>query len=103
MGEIEAGSLAMNTFETIKTDFNGLGGNTWYFDFNLNAPETDPTFSNQRRRHVVLQSEDIRGLYEPVLSRIFDLIVSQISAANEKCRRRVINVSDSHPCFVGYL
>ncbi|CAI7661347.1 unnamed protein product [Penicillium glandicola] len=51
----------------------------------------DSRFYNPRRGYFSLQSEDIRGLYEPVLSRIFALIGSQVMAANEKCGRDVIN------------
>ncbi|OQE12833.1 hypothetical protein PENFLA_c061G08046 [Penicillium flavigenum] len=91
MSQIRPRSLVMSRFETIKTGFTGEGGNGWHFHFNLSAPGADPTFSNHRRGRVVLQPEDVRALYEPVLSKIFGLILSQISAANGKCGRDVIN------------
>ena len=80
----------MRKFEMIKAQFNSETSQSWHFDFNLNSPSP-----SQRRRRVVLQPKDIRDLYEPVLSNIFDLILSQTTAANEKCRGHVINVSVS--------
>lgn len=80
----------MKKFERIKTHFNGATSQSWHFDFNLNSQSP-----SQRRGRVVLQAEDVRDLYEPVLRNIFDLILSQITAANEKCGRHVIKVSVS--------
>lgn len=92
----------MKRFEEIKRAFDGKRELTWHFDFNFNAPGTHLPSSNQRQRRVVLRSQDFRDLYEPVLGSIFALVRSQISAANERCRRDVINVSAFHPCFVSY-
>ncbi|KAI3154323.1 hypothetical protein CBS147325_1415 [Penicillium roqueforti] len=85
LSEIRPGSRAMKKFERIKTHFNGATSQSWHFDFNLNSQSP-----SQRRGRVVLQAEDVRDLYEPVLRNIFDLILSQITAANEKCGRHVI-------------
>jgi hypothetical protein len=78
------GSWVMSRFERIKTEYNGEGGNGWHFHFNLSAPGADPAFSNHGRRRVVLQPEDVRALYEPVLRKIFGLILSQITACKWK-------------------
>ncbi|KAJ5404810.1 hypothetical protein N7465_006094 [Penicillium sp. CMV-2018d] len=91
MSEIQPGSLVMQKFEAIKRAFNGKEESTWHFDLNFNATGAHLGFSNQRRRRFVLRSQDIRGLYEPVLGSIFALIMSQIRAANERCGRNVIN------------
>ena len=74
----------MEKFERIKRAFDGKVEHSWHFDFHFNVPGTDPTFSKQRR--VFLQSQDLRGLFEPVLETIFTLILSQITAANEQFR-----------------
>jgi hypothetical protein len=103
MSEIQPGSLAMQKFEKIKAAFNGKEESTWHFDLNFNDPGTHLAFSNRRQRRVVLRSQDVRDLYEPVLGSIFALIRSQITAANETCRRDVIKVSAFYPCFVGYV
>ncbi|KAJ5970405.1 uncharacterized protein N7479_000323 [Penicillium vulpinum] len=99
MSQIQPGSLAMNKFEDIKRASNGEVAQSWGFDLNLDFPETHLAFSNERTRRIVLQVQDVRGLYEPVLSKIYALILSQIIAAKEECARDVINVSPDYSYF----
>lgn len=83
----------MNLFEAVKQQFDGEGDTSWHLFLDVNAPKIDPTFFNRRRRTVILRSQDLRDLYDPILSKIFALILSQITAANSKFRQHVINVS----------
>ncbi|KAJ5956490.1 hypothetical protein N7501_010769 [Penicillium viridicatum] len=91
MSEIQPGSSAMQKFETIKRTFDDKEESTWHFDLNFNATGTHPASSNQRRKRFVLRSQDIRDFYKDVLGSIFALIMSQVRAVNEGCRRDVIN------------
>ncbi|KAJ9491952.1 hypothetical protein VN97_g1326 [Penicillium thymicola] len=91
MSEIQPGSFVMQKFQTIKGQFDGKEEHTWHFDLKFNPPDSHLALPNQRRRRVILRSQDIRDMYEPVLSSIFALLMSQIKAANERCGRNVIN------------
>lgn len=103
MSQIQPGSFVMKKFQDIKESFDGKGERTWHFDLDFDPPGGNLALSNQRRRRVILRSQDIRGFYEPVVSSIFNLLLSQIGAANGRCGRDVINVSDFHSCFVEYM
>ncbi|KAJ5570150.1 uncharacterized protein N7459_009580 [Penicillium hispanicum] len=89
--DIGPGSSFMNFFETVKKEFDGEGERSWDLFLDLNVPRIDPTFFNRRRRSIILRSQDLRDLYDPILGKIFALILSQITAANNKFRRHVIN------------
>jgi hypothetical protein len=66
----------MADFECIKEQFDGEGEKCWNLLLNVNAQRIDPTFFNRRRRSIMLRSQDLRDLYDPVLSKIFALILS---------------------------
>lgn len=90
---IRPGSTLMNRFEEAKHTFNGEGEKTWNLPLNIDGTKADPTFFDRRRRCIILRSQDLRDLFDPVLNKIFTLIASQITAANDKFQRQVINVS----------
>ncbi|OJJ43061.1 hypothetical protein ASPZODRAFT_169644 [Penicilliopsis zonata CBS 506.65] len=86
------GSQFMNAFQQIKQDFDGTGDKSWKIPVECFKTEIIP-FSQKAPSVLVLDSRDLCDLYDPVLSRIFALIMTQITAANTHCRRNIINVS----------
>lgn len=82
----------MDEFEIIKRNFSigksGASRIRWYGPH----PTVDTKIFDRKRGQIVLTNRQICQLYDPVISRIKALIISQIQAANMKFGRPVINV-----------
>lgn len=83
----------MNDFEEIKRNFHGGESEVYQLRLDISAPNADPSFFDKERRVITLRSQDLRGWFDPVITRILSLILSQITAPGAGFKRRVINVS----------
>lgn len=86
----------MKAFEEIKSTF-GQAGTSETFPLPLNLRRgrracTLPYF-DPHMKHLILSTEDIQQLFDPVISKIAGLINSQIMAADRECGSPVTNVS----------
>ncbi|EAW24046.1 Hsp70 family protein [Aspergillus fischeri NRRL 181] len=82
----------MGYFQTIKEEFCCSAVDRVYrlhLAMALNNP--NPTFFDAVNRAVLLSSNDLRGIFDPVLRQITQLIYRQIESANQEIGRFIIN------------
>ncbi|KEY80192.1 Hsp70 [Aspergillus fumigatus] len=90
--ETGADSNFMGSFQTIKEEFSCSAVDKVYrlpLAMALNNP--NPTFSDAENQFVLLSSNDVRGIFDPVLRGITQLIYRQIENANQEVGRFIIN------------
>lgn len=90
---LRPGSKFMAIFETIKRGFNGQQNRTWNIRLDSSEFMGTPACVAQIPGMITLQSKDLHDLFDPVVSKILEQILTQISSAEKKFRRRVISVS----------
>ena len=90
---LRPGSNFMGTFEAIKRKFNGEKDRTWQLRLNSSEFMGAPACVAQIPGMIILQSKDLHDLFDPVVSKILEQILTQISSAEKRFRRRVITVS----------
>lgn len=83
----------MDIFERIKREFNGQKNRTWNISLNSSEFTGASACVEQVPGTIPLQSKDLHDLFDPIVSKILGQILTQISAAEKKFRRRVITVS----------
>ncbi|GAQ09157.1 hypothetical protein ALT_6478 [Aspergillus lentulus] len=86
------GSKFMDNFQVIKETFCCSAVDRVYrlpLAMALNNP--NPTFFDAENQLVLLSSNDLRGIFDPVLRQITQLIHRQIESANQEIGRFVIN------------
>ncbi|KAH1500688.1 hypothetical protein KXX06_001505 [Aspergillus fumigatus] len=91
--ETGADSNFMGSFQTIKEEFSCSAVDKVYrlpLAMALNNP--NPTFFDAENQFVLLSSNDVRGIFDPVLRGITQLIYRQIESANQEVGRFIINV-----------
>ncbi|KAH1381059.1 hypothetical protein KXW98_004824 [Aspergillus fumigatus] len=91
--ETGADSNFMGSFQTIKEEFSCSAVDKVYrlpLAIALNSP--NPTFFDAENQFVLLSSNDVRGIFDPVLRGITQLIYRQIESANQEVGRFIINV-----------
>ncbi|KAH2325033.1 hypothetical protein KXW87_007130, partial [Aspergillus fumigatus] len=91
--ETGADSNFMGSFQTIKEEFSCSAVDKVYrlpLAMALNSP--NPTFFDAENQFVLLSSNDVRGIFDPVLRGITQLIYRQIESANQEVGRFIINV-----------
>ncbi|RHZ47431.1 Hsp70 family protein [Aspergillus thermomutatus] len=86
------GSQFMKAFESIKRDF-GYSDEENVFELPLNMKLTDarPQYFNDDERLVLLSSEDLRKVFDPVIQQIVKLVRQQIKDATAEAGKSVIN------------
>ncbi|KAL2819288.1 hypothetical protein BDW59DRAFT_151587 [Aspergillus cavernicola] len=86
------GSQFMNTFEGVKRDFGNSDEQTT-FELPLNMPldDPDPKYFDDDERLVIISSDDLRNMFDPVVDQIIQLIKKQIEEAKKEAGKDVIN------------
>ncbi|KAL4900219.1 hypothetical protein BDW74DRAFT_182974 [Aspergillus multicolor] len=86
------GSHFMNQFERIKRDFGHDSENTTYdLPLRMGTTTADPAYFRADEGQVVISDQDLRGLFDPVVKKILELIRQQINDANLQAGRNAIN------------
>ncbi|KAL3461817.1 hypothetical protein BJX64DRAFT_260157 [Aspergillus heterothallicus] len=86
------GGEFMRRFESIKRDFGTSDENTTYeLPLNMSAPDADPKYFDDEERLVIISSDDLRNLFDPVVRRILKLVKRQIDDARQEIGKDVIN------------
>ncbi|KAL2851693.1 hypothetical protein BJX68DRAFT_265937 [Aspergillus pseudodeflectus] len=90
---IGPGSEFMNKFEIVKRDFGMSTEDDSVHPLPLNMPlqKADPEYFDVDERFVLLSNDDLQGLFEPVVSKILNLVRQQVEYANEQAGRSAIN------------
>ncbi|KAL3449873.1 hypothetical protein BJX65DRAFT_305887 [Aspergillus insuetus] len=94
------GSEFMNKFEIVKRDF-GLStedGAVHHLPLNMPLQKADPEYFDVDERYVLF--DDLQGLFEPVVSKILNLVRQQVEYANEQVNVRSYSLIVWCPCFV---
>ncbi|CAI7630130.1 unnamed protein product [Penicillium glandicola] len=91
---IAPGCDFMTRFEEVKRSFgNAETTGPFYLPLPIRRGRglCSTAYFDQEEERFILQVEDVRSLFDPVISNIIDLVKSQIAAAHEKCGTPVIN------------
>ncbi|KAE8364462.1 hypothetical protein BDV27DRAFT_128405 [Aspergillus caelatus] len=85
------GSEFMKQFEIIKRDF-GSSDESDYFELPLNmtVPDPDPAHFDDEERMVIISSDDLRALFDPVIDQIISLVRLQIRGARQETGKDII-------------
>ncbi|KAG5291454.1 Hsp70 family protein [Histoplasma ohiense] len=84
------GSELMNKFEVIKKDFGHSDDPTIFeLPLNMNAPYAKPEYFDDEERIVLLSSEDLQSVFEPVVEQILSLVRGQIQDARKATGHRI--------------
>ncbi|KAG5305456.1 Hsp70 family protein [Histoplasma capsulatum G186AR] len=84
------GSELMNKFEVIKKDFGHSNDPTIFeLPLNMNAPHAKPEYFDDEERIVLLSSEDLQSVFEPVVEQILSLVREQIQDARKATGHRI--------------
>ncbi|KAH8424046.1 Hsp70 family protein [Aspergillus melleus] len=87
------GKLMTNFQSNIKSGFTGRAEESFHIPLELHGvAKMDSSIYDGRRKHVILTSEHLRQIFDPVLDRILELIIKQKAAADRKFGREVIHV-----------
>ncbi|RDW64368.1 Hsp70 family protein [Aspergillus mulundensis] len=86
------GSEFMKKFETLKRDF-GVSDEqaSWELPLNMTVDAPDPKYFDEEERLVIIYSDDMRKIFDPVLDQIIQLVKRQIEDANKDAGRDAIN------------
>lgn len=74
----------MTWFERIKNDFQPIGNMKYYIPLDMEINHVDCRYYSMDRRCIILSRDDIRGLFDPVIHRITNLIDAQLKAAGKE-------------------
>ncbi|KAL4785997.1 actin-like ATPase domain-containing protein [Aspergillus varians] len=86
------GSQFMNKFEGIKRDFgNSDEQTTFELPLNMTLADPDPKYFDDDELLVIISSDDLREIFDPVVGKIVQLIKKQIEDANKEAHNNVIN------------
>ncbi|PKY00051.1 actin-like ATPase domain-containing protein [Aspergillus campestris IBT 28561] len=87
--QIAPGSKFMDAFETAKRAFSGVPGDAVRLPLRMKPNHIDA--GHYYSGHILLSSGDLQSLFDPVVSRIINLINTQVKAADKAYGYRVIN------------
>ncbi|KAJ6032675.1 hypothetical protein N7540_003407 [Penicillium herquei] len=84
LNDILTGGSLMNTFEIIKSKFSGHSatGHTFKLSGNISGHHMDA---------IPLRGEEIERIYQPVLQKIFQMLISELNAVQAKYNHHIIN------------
>ncbi|KAL5045389.1 hypothetical protein BDW71DRAFT_215236 [Aspergillus fruticulosus] len=86
------GSEFMRRFETLKRDFGVSDERTIYeLPLNMTVDNPDPKFFDEDERMVLLSSDDLRTVFDPVVDQIIQLVRKQIDDASIEAGKDMIN------------
>ncbi|KAL4933394.1 Hsp70 family protein [Aspergillus undulatus] len=86
------GSGFMRAFESIKRDFGSSDEeNTFELPLNITLVDPDPKYYDEEERMVIVSSNDLRNMFDPVVDQILDLVKEQLEDAKEEAGQDVIN------------
>ncbi|KAK6828704.1 hypothetical protein RU639_003752 [Aspergillus parasiticus] len=85
------GSEFMKKFEIIKRDFGSSDESTDFeLPLNMTVPDPDPAYFDDEERLVILSSDDMRAIFDPVIDQIVSLVKLQIKDARQETGKDVI-------------
>ncbi|KAE8370730.1 actin-like ATPase domain-containing protein [Aspergillus caelatus] len=86
------GSEFMKQFETVKRDFGSSDElTTFELPLNMTVSNADPEHFDEEERIVIISSNDLRTIFEPVIEKIISLVRRQIEDAHEEIGKDIIN------------
>ncbi|KAL4733033.1 hypothetical protein BDV11DRAFT_200880 [Aspergillus similis] len=86
------GSEFMRRFETLKRDFGVSDEQTVHeLPLNMTLDEPDPRYFDEDERMVLISSDDLRTVFDPVVDQIIQLVRKQIEDANNEAGKDSIN------------
>ncbi|KAL4789394.1 actin-like ATPase domain-containing protein [Aspergillus venezuelensis] len=86
------GSEFMKKFELIKRDFGCSDEETTFeLPLNMNIDGPDARYFDDEERLVLVSSEDLRNIFDPVVKKITELVQQQIKDANTETGKDSIN------------
>ncbi|KAL2819072.1 hypothetical protein BDW59DRAFT_181760 [Aspergillus cavernicola] len=87
-----AGSEFMKRFEIIKRDFgNSDGQSTFELPLNMTVQNADDRYFDEEERLVIISSDDLRVLFDPVIAQIIRLVKQQLQDARGQNGKEMIN------------
>ncbi|KAL4901109.1 hypothetical protein BDW74DRAFT_88294 [Aspergillus multicolor] len=86
------GGEFMKKFETLKRDF-GVSDEETIFELPLNmtVDDPDPRYFDEEERLVIVNSHDLRKVFDPVVNQIIKLVKRQIEDANKEAKKDIIS------------
>ncbi|BCR91386.1 Hsp70 family protein [Aspergillus chevalieri] len=86
------GSEFMKNFEVIKRDFgNSDEERIFELPINMAVEDPNPEHFDDEERMVIIHSDDLRSIFDPVVDQILSLVRQQIKDATAEVGRGVIN------------
>ncbi|KAL4948273.1 hypothetical protein BDW69DRAFT_199012 [Aspergillus filifer] len=86
------GSEFMRRFETLKRDFGVSDEQTIHeLPLNMDVDDPDPKYFDVDERMVIISSDDLRTVFDPVVDQIIQLVRKQINDANVEAGKDRIN------------
>ncbi|KAL4942784.1 hypothetical protein BDV06DRAFT_211602 [Aspergillus oleicola] len=86
------GSEFMRRFETLKRDFGVSDEQTIHvLPLNMTIDDPDPKYFDEEERIVMVSSDDLRTVFDPVVDQIIQLVRKQIDDANIEAGKDMIN------------
>ncbi|KAL4863291.1 hypothetical protein BDV12DRAFT_202257 [Aspergillus spectabilis] len=85
------GSDFMKRFELLKRDFGASDEQASFeLPLNMTVDDPDPKYFDEDERLVIVSSDDLRKLFDPVVDQIIQLVKRQIDDANTEAGRDII-------------
>ncbi|KAL2862593.1 Hsp70 family protein [Aspergillus lucknowensis] len=86
------GSEFMNKFEIIKRDFGNSDEKTIFeLPLNMTVANPDPKYFDEEERLVLISSDDLRAIFDPVIDQIMILVRQQIEDSRKESAECTIN------------
>ncbi|KAE8396111.1 hypothetical protein BDV23DRAFT_144350 [Aspergillus alliaceus] len=86
------GSEFMKQFETIKRDFGSSDESTTFeLPLNMTVSDPDPKHFDNEERMVIISSDDLHTIFDPVIDKITSLVRQQVEDAREETGKDIIN------------